>query len=416
MNRREFLRTGAATGVSTAGLFGAASCASRMNKLSRIDRAAMLEMNSYLAGLDESLAQIDKFSYDPDNPRAEYDHLGRTFTRSLAISSMFRDLPLEGQLHPGMQQRIWRSMIEMDDAVYRDCPTILQTGLAEDPMIEAAIKSQSNPGLTFLEKFDRQAGNARLSGKKRFRLRSIGMDAVQRMRRQSPSAVFTEAYDKALQMRRVVEGNGSVEETNRRATIMRLGHRAYEEREREINRIIRSWDEVLVASNDPRYAPRLNLAGQETASDPSVSTPPTDSPDNEPSQSTDTTKPCPACPEAPPCEQQTKLAYEQGFAAGKALTYEGAIREARLEGAKGLVSAGAWTLGVAGAIAAVGVGLVAVQPVITIVMSGTIGGALLITGLIILSVGYTRKKNILKESAKPEKAASPSKPAKPKTE
>jgi hypothetical protein len=336
MNRRDFIRTGAVAGMASTGMLQGACSSIISHQPSVTDRVRNLDMKTYLANLDATMGHVGGFTCDESRCDEPADQIGSAAVRSLCISSMFRDLPLEGQLHPGMQRRLWASMDQMDRAVFGNSVLIAQSGLVRDKEVIAAIKGPDNPGMAFLERFDRQAASVNLSRRKRFRLRSIGIDVVRQMRRKSPEYVFCEAWEKADQMRRTVEMCGSVQEADRRATIMRIGHDGYAAREREVSDIIQQWNSVALLSNDPNAD---------------------------------------------------------------------AYAKADLDSANRLIKAGAWTLGVAGIVAAIGGLLALVDPMVTLIVSGTVGGILLIVGLIILSVGAAKKNRILK--AHPELALKP---------
>ncbi|MCP4604144.1 MAG: hypothetical protein GY847_27090 [Proteobacteria bacterium] len=389
MNRREFCRTGAVVGAAATGMIGTVSCGSISNRSTLSQRVARLDMDSYLAEFDTSMRRIDGFTCNSTNPCDAFDQLGRSATRSLGVSSMFRDLPLEGKLHPGMQRRVFSHLDEMDQSVFGGGEMIASSGLASDPGVIAAIQGPENPGMKFLERFDRHAADGKISNRKRYRLRKIGIDAVERMRRQCPEVVFDDAYAKVKQMQRTAELCGSVEEANRRATIMRVGREAYENREREIAQIIRYYDRQLIASNDPNFVPGLNE--ERPAALPATT---------QKSDSSGVTEP--ACPNNEKCgrAKDRKSAWDEGFSAGEASAYKKAVLQERLTHAEGVVTAGAWTLGVAGGVAAVGGILALVSPIITLVVSGTVGGTLLIVGLIILSVGGVKKNRVLRDMNK----------------
>lgn len=382
MNRRELMKTGVAATVAATGMMGTVSCGSLVGRKTLHERVASLDMNSYLKELDQCLAHIDGFTFDPHMQHGFFDEQGKAAARSLTLSSMFRDLPLEGQLHPGMQQRMFTQMQEMNNAVFGGGKLISDTGLATDPEVVAAIKGPDNPGLKFLERFDRHAAETKLSYHKRMRLRTIGIDAVDLMRRKSPEVAFHEAYGKVKQMHRTAELCGSVQSANERATLMRVGRHAYVNRQREIAEIVQYYDRQLIASGDPRF-----VAEQQNN--------PIPTPVNG-ATGTQMATAKPSCPtiENCDCQEHRKIAWDQGYVAGEAAAYKKATLQAKMENATHLVSAGAWTLGVSLTVAAVGATFAVVSPITTAIVSGTVGGILLIIGLVILSVGAARKHRL----------------------
>lgn len=383
MNRRTFCKVGAAAGIATTGIAGTVSCGSTFRQSTLAQRIARIDAESYFSDFDSSMSRIGRFACDEGNPCDVFDPIARSAIRSLNAATMFRDMPLEVKLHPQMQRRIFSHIGEMDNSVFGDSEKIASSQLLSDPRLVAALqtKGSNNPGLKFLERFDMQAAQGRLSRRKRYRLRKIGLDAVDRMRHQPPEVVFGDAHEKVKQMRRMAEMCGSVAEADKRLTVMREGRDAYDKRQREIANILEYYDQTLIASNDPKFIPDSDHEREKEVSSSAA-----------PDPKGNAAKNC-------DCTTESEHSWKEGFEAGKDSIREQFEWQAKFEGANGLIAAGAWTLGVGLTMGAIGAGLVAIDPIVTLVVSGTVGGLLLITGLIIMAVGGIKKSTLKAERA-----------------
>ena len=86
-------------------------------------------MNGFLARLDKAMNSInqgDPFAASfpkeiakaSKNPRfAGEQATVRKALRSILLAGSFRDLPVEGRVHPGMQERMWNAMPEIDEGM-----------------------------------------------------------------------------------------------------------------------------------------------------------------------------------------------------------------------------------------------------------------------------------------------------------
>src|SRR5262245_28114221 len=115
----------AAAGVST--VAGAGWGAAGGTRMGGCDPARLHDMGAFLAQLDHSMAAIATSSplkgffpalSDPSTAAHPHEQLVKKSLRSLLLVGSFRDLPEEARAHPEMQARMWRSMQEMDEAIF----------------------------------------------------------------------------------------------------------------------------------------------------------------------------------------------------------------------------------------------------------------------------------------------------------
>ncbi|MCK9462040.1 MAG: DUF308 domain-containing protein [Proteobacteria bacterium] len=348
MERRSFIRSGVAAGVTAAGLCSLEGCSTSGLFAAGSSRFVEPDVARHLADLRGGAASVEAFSFGTDG-NDDLDLIGRQAAGVLSTTQRFRDLPLEVQLHPEIQAYMHRSASDVDDVVWRHTSQIRSTGLLEDPALDAALRSRSNPGLQFLESFDEQAARTGMSAHKRMRLRRIGIESVNRMRHAGAKTALLDVQGKADRMWETAAALGSAAEADRRATILRVGEREYDRRRREVGEIVDHWERAV------GYAPELYVA---------------------------------AAPQDPAStEAQLKAAYERGAADAKAQQSLETMKNARYEAGTRVMKTGGWIMGASVIIAGIGGILALVNPIVTLVMSATIGGVMLITGLIVLCVG-----------------------------
>ncbi|HSQ60237.1 MAG TPA: hypothetical protein VLT84_07365 [Acidobacteriota bacterium] len=205
MDRREFLRL-SALGASSYVVLGSASCASLPKiRPSRSPSQNPADMDAYLARVDSGMDAIAAWSpteafpgYDGD--RAAADALGRKSLRTMYMTAMFADLPESGQRHPGMQERIWNSMPEMDEATAR--MEAFLAGQTEEQLrrLQQALRSPRNPAMEIFGALDAQAARCGVSTPRRHQTRVLLTEANFRLRNQPPSLVIAESLDKVRRM------------------------------------------------------------------------------------------------------------------------------------------------------------------------------------------------------------------------
>jgi hypothetical protein len=225
--------------------------------------------------------------------------------------------------------------------------------------------------MRFLESFDAQAAMTGMSARKRMRLRTIGLESLNRMRHTGAKASLLDAQEKVDRMFGTAAALGSAAEADRRVSVLRVGERKYEERRREIGDIVDYWDGRV------GYAPELYAIA--AAQDAVPTTPATRTP------AAETTTP--GAVAAGPTEAQLRAAYERGLADAQGQQSLETIKKARYDAGTRTMKTGAWIMGASLIIAGVGGILALVNPWVTVVLSATIGGVLLISGLIVLGVG-----------------------------
>jgi hypothetical protein len=349
MDRRGFLKVGAAAGVGAVG----SGCVSDFTQAASanvpaFDTSSPEQMKAFLDTLDASTARIEERAslprllpkgvvnrFDPDDfSDAKHDRLFRKVMRTLVTSSSFRSLSLEDQAHPGVQSRMWASMGEMDEAVRGTSEMLGSLTATELDDLREALRDDPELPMRFAEDLDGWADRYGLPFGARAQLRQTAVQTCARLK-QSPSLLIGEYTDKC---RRTVERSGSNEEILRRTTA-RVGEDAMAGVQ---ERLFKAHERWKIALGEPQIL-------------------------------TDGT---PAPPSGQP--QPGQPGYT-GFEPQKDPS------------AETLVTAGAVMMGISGALTGLGLALLFAVEFISGAVTLTVAGILLLVGLIVLIVGLARR-------------------------
>lgn len=201
-DRREFLKTSTLVGVGTA----ATACAGRNDSLIVVPPSTVTaaDMETYLARLDRSMHALStepspmvkifpakKFATTDPVIKTGEDLL-RSNLRSLLLVGSFRDLPEEGRAYPGMQNRLWNAMGEMDDAMRGMNKTLTDLTPTERADIGRALRDDPELGMRIVEAFDVEAEAQGLSMERRLHMRSLAVQSINRLKQSS--SMFIDEY------------------------------------------------------------------------------------------------------------------------------------------------------------------------------------------------------------------------------
>jgi hypothetical protein len=136
----------------------------------------------------------------------------RKTLRSLLLVGSFHDLPDEGRAHPGMQERMWRSMGEMDEAMLGLASALEGLTPTERADIGRALRDDPGLGMRIVEALDREASAQGVPMSRRLHLRAIAVEVTGRLRQSAP--LLIDEY--TGKVRKVAARHGSNEELERR--------------------------------------------------------------------------------------------------------------------------------------------------------------------------------------------------------
>jgi hypothetical protein len=223
MDRRDFIITTTSSVLAVSGVGASAP----IMRLPAKPVVMPQDMDDYIARVDAGMARIGQWSPTADLPnfvgdRKAADEIGRASMQSLFLTGMFSDLPIEGQLHPGMQDRVIAAMPVMDKAVDGISAFLRSRTEADKAAIQAALQDWG-AGVKVAAAVDREAAHIGLSEWRRSQTRSMFAHAEWRLRTQPPSLIINEC------LRRVekLSATDVTAAAKQRALAARLGEAAF---------------------------------------------------------------------------------------------------------------------------------------------------------------------------------------------
>jgi hypothetical protein len=226
MERRDFLKVGALSGAGAMAV-GTSGCSGLTEALAPPPLPlSNRDMEQFLAQLDHSMNSVSTAnalsSFLPqktidrlktDEPEFKKgDQLFRKTVRSLLLTGSFKDLPEEGRVHPGMQERMRRALPEMDEAMLGMSSMFSSLSPTERVDIGRALRKDPGLGMRITEALDGEAVKAGVTLARRMHMRSIAKDTSFRLRQSTP--LFIEEYTGKVQ--KLVDRHGSNEDLQRR--------------------------------------------------------------------------------------------------------------------------------------------------------------------------------------------------------
>ncbi|MCP4600512.1 MAG: hypothetical protein GY847_08265 [Proteobacteria bacterium] len=395
MKRREFIKTGAAgatvAGAAGLGAVGVASCSNLFSDfLPREGMPPLPDMDPYLAQVDQGLEAIaswklsDDFEENGDGVGGGEEELLRKSLRSLYMTGMFGDLPEEGQVHPGMQERVRQALPEMDEAVFgmRD----YLAGITPEEASEAQdyLKDKSNPGMEMAEWLDRQGKAVGVSTQRRMQTRSMMTQVVSRLRNQPPKSIFDEYIGHVDKLATQVGSDSEMQ----RQMIARMGKEEFFEKQQRLALLVQRWeDQGVVAQGAP--SPR----------NPDADTPDVGAPDVG-AQSVQDAGALSAKDgnKVTMTREETNAPTEK--TKGKAVESTAAEGPSEQEKLREMRKAGAWCLGIGGGLAGLSGILLVVGVTVNLMVAlaagavGSAAGVLLLCGLIVFIIRGVRKRRL----------------------
>jgi len=222
VKRREFVKTVAAgAAASASGCVGLGlgtlipgsemSMAAMDQFLGRFDSG--LEAISEGSMFDEMAAVIGKEHAESRRDRLDQaEALGKRAMRTLYVTGMFRDLPEEARLHPGVQERMWGAVPEMEQSIWET--TALLENLSEEKRarLKRVLEEKPDTVARIGEALDRRAAAGGIPLKRRLHLRHMMFEVGGRLRH-SPALAIDEYVGK---VRKVESWSGDDAEIRRR--------------------------------------------------------------------------------------------------------------------------------------------------------------------------------------------------------
>ena len=227
MERRDFLKLGGAAGVGAA-IAGNSACLPGL--IPR--RMSQREIDQILAKMDSGLDHVSRYDMLDDfakrtGKQAKLDDsdraLVRTSVRALYTSSVFHGLPEEARMHPAMQERMYGHLAEMDEAVFGMTDRMASAPHDQRERVRRTLKADSSLPEALSQGLDRGMSRLDMALGRRIQMRRIFSQVGWRMQNQSPSIVIDEYAKKVA---KASEQVGSQAELERRIAAQ-IGQESY---------------------------------------------------------------------------------------------------------------------------------------------------------------------------------------------
>ena len=229
MKRRDFLV--GSMGALAAGVTGCAGISQVIAP--NWPNVTPLQMDRFLTGLDGSMNHITENSesgrflseLQQKTPSEKDARLYRQSMRSLLLAGNFGDLSIEGQVHPGVQERLQYSAPEMDAAVSGTTDHMKSLPPTARADIQSALREDPTLGDRLLETIDSETAAVGASNRRRMQLQILGKHIIGRLKHSSD--MFINEY--VTKCEKLTAVPGSVAETQR-FMAARMGEAAFKAR------------------------------------------------------------------------------------------------------------------------------------------------------------------------------------------
>ena len=281
MDRRTFVIGSAAGGAALLGGSLSARAETAPTGFFDGETVTAADMNRFLAKLDGHLgrsrnkqhlprllpdlgarlaSQPGSFSAADREDLVRGEALYQKTIRSLLLVGSMRDLPLQAQVHPGMQARVWGGLPEMSDALTGTTDYLNQMSGAERIDLARALREEPDLVMRTVGAIDEQAAYVGIPHKRRSHLREMAKHVAWRFQHQGANAVIDEYSDRIEKAR--TTGPATFEDLTKRL-IARIGERAYWSYEDRVRRYHAEWIEakatstggIVLAQADPNAPP-----------------------------------------------------------------------------------------------------------------------------------------------------------------
>ena len=240
MKRRDFLV--GSMGALAAGVTGCAGISQVIAP--NWPNVTPLQMDRFLTGLDGSMNHITENSesgrflseLQQKTPSEKDARLYRQSMRSLLLAGNFGDLSIEGQVHPGVQERLQYSAPEMDAAVSGTTNHMKSLPPTARADIQSALREDPTLGDRLLETIDSETAAVGASNRRRMQLQILGKHIIERLKHSSD--MFINEY--VTKCEKLTAVPGSAAETQR-FMAARMGEAAFKARVREAENAAQYW-------------------------------------------------------------------------------------------------------------------------------------------------------------------------------
>lgn len=229
MDRRRFIEIGTGTGAAGIVSLSSGACAPVFLQTGDLGGAlggSRIDLDLHLSTLDRGLGLLAEANLAgrptrPGDPAK--NQLTRDALRTLYFSGMLGDLPVESQIEPKVQQRLWRMAPEVDNTMASMTDYLDRVTSSEWADLQLFLRYRNNPAMVLAEELTDHAAMHGMSRSRRLQTRAIITSTALRLRSQPPEAVVGEYLEK---MQKMADSDG-METIARRNLAARLGEEAF---------------------------------------------------------------------------------------------------------------------------------------------------------------------------------------------
>jgi hypothetical protein len=199
-------------------------------------------IDDYVAKMDAGLARIEEWSISTAIPdfqgdTTEIDDLGRKAFKSIYMTAMFSDLPIEEQVHPEVQDRMWAIQPTVDEALDEMTAFLRNQSVGELARVQRTIQTDPLSIQRVVDFLDLEGTRTGISDQRRHQTRTVLEQAGWRLGNQPPSLLVNEYLDKVEK----IDASDIESEARQRWMASKVGERVFwtveQERSRREERI-----------------------------------------------------------------------------------------------------------------------------------------------------------------------------------
>lgn len=200
MDRRDFLRRGA-IGASGAVVGAGVPEPAKAARSRPVVVPPPSDMDEYVRGIDRGVERLSEWPVADRFPgfggdKARLNDLAQKSLHTLFVTGMFGDLPVDKQLHPAMQDRLWASQETMDQALEGMTDFLTSRSAEQLERVRGTLRDRPEVLEEIILTVDEEAERSGLSEPRRGQLRAMFNEASWRLKSQPPRLMVDEYVSK----------------------------------------------------------------------------------------------------------------------------------------------------------------------------------------------------------------------------
>ena len=251
MKRRQFIIGAGAVAASTSG------CANIEGLISpNWADVSPKEMGSFLVDFDKAMHGIAiaesqsglQHAFKSSNYQGADVRLFRQGMRSLLMLGSFRELSMDGKMHPGVQQRMQYSSPELVSAVKGLTGKLASMSSKERSNLKKKLKEKPELAERVLEAMDHEAASVGIPIRRRVQLRKMG-HVIMRQLKNAPDLFIDEYTTKSNKLL----AQDLTDEATTKLMIAHMGKEGYKKKMQEVEAAMLRWQKLGVDTSSIGY-------------------------------------------------------------------------------------------------------------------------------------------------------------------